>query len=173
MKIVALILIAIATVVVVANPAKPEADNSEFTSSSEDCIEAEIRRSEPEIRRPEIGLRRSEAETRHSETDTRRSEADSRHSTINHDDVGSDFCKNDKCKTFYNETCFEHGHHDKPTSCDAIVKCVEESYLNFDANLKNGGHHEGNMSVCAKLDVLNAYCNTEGSHTQTDADRQM
>ena len=59
------------------------------------------------------------------------------------DRTSNDFCRNAKCKSFYNETCFEHGHR-KPASCDGILKCVEESFLNFESNLKNGNHGDGN-----------------------------
>ena len=74
----------------------------------------------------------------------------------------ADFCRtNDPCQTFYNETCFEH-MKGKPEICKEVRKCIEDTFLNFNYNLRHGQHMFGNVSVCSKLDVLTAYCNTEG-----------
>ena len=77
-------------------------------------------------------------------------------------DGEEDFCTSkDACQSFYNRTCFEHTKG-KPKICKDLRKCIEETFLNFDSNQRHGHRQFGNMSVCSKLDVLTAYCNTEG-----------
>jgi hypothetical protein len=68
------------------------------------------------------------------------------------DAATSNFCRNERCRKLYNETCFEH-RSGKPAICKDLRKCIEDSFLNFEANLKHG-HESGNMTVCTRLQSM-------------------